>query len=188
MKQIGLLLAVFLMGVWLVGCMAGEADDLADRVQAMMDGDAGAYVVLTLPGTVDAALTQQLDAAGIVLFDPLGEYRYQAYVPLTAVPTLTALHDNNVIIDVTAIDPTTKIKGDFADAQAPYAIVVHFYTAPTESETAVLSDTMVVEQTAVGVMNFVEGQATGAQIKQLVELPFVKLVEEAVVSSGGDGS
>lgn len=185
MKQIGWLLAIFLLWGWLAGCTPGQADTLPERVQGMINGRDGAYVIVTLPGTLDETIAQQLDAAGIVLFDPLGEYRFQAYVPAAAVPFLATLHTSNVILDVTSIDPTTKLRGEFADPQAAYAIVVHLYGAPTAMETTVLSDQMVVERTAVGVMNFVEGQATGAQIEQLVELPFVKRVEEAVVSSGG---
>ncbi len=64
-------------------------------------------------------------------------------------------------------------------------MVVQFYAAPTEAQTAVLAESMTVTRTAVGVMNFAEGQATGEQVKQLAELPFVKSIAEAVVSTGG---
>jgi hypothetical protein len=152
--------------------------------QAMAEQD-GVFVILTLTKTLDEALAQQFEAAGIRLFDPLGDYRFQAYVPQTAVSTLALWQAERHIVSVEAIDPITKIKGSFIDPAEHYAIVVHFYTEPTEAETAVLASQMQVERTAVGVMNFVEGQATGAQIEGLSALPFVKAIEEAVVSSGG---
>lgn len=180
-------LALALLAMWATACApTGNADELfLQEVQTMMGEADGAYVLLTLASTLTPDVEQRLVEAGIVLFDPLGENRFQAYVPQTAVATLTTLRDANVILDVTAIDPATKIKGAFANPQETYNVIVQFYAAPAENETAVLADHMIVNRTAVGAMNFVEGQATGAQIKQLADLPFVKLVEEAVVSSGG---
>lgn len=158
---------------------------LPDMMQQAMAEQDGTYVIITLAGTLDEALAGQLGAAGIRLFDPLGEYRFQAYVPQTAVPALAILQAEQTIVSVEAIDPATKIKGAFPDPTERYAIIVHFYAEPTEGETAVLSDLMLVERTAVGAMNFVEGQATGAQIEALSILPFVKGIEEAVISTGG---
>jgi hypothetical protein len=152
--------------------------------QALAEQD-GAYVILTLAGMLDEALAGQLETAGIRLFDPLGEYRFQAYVPQTAVPALAAWQTDQTIVSVEAIDPASKINGVFTDPARRYAIVVHFYAEPAAGETAVLAEQMVVERTAVGVMNFAEGQATGAQIEALSTLPFVKGIEEAVVSTGG---
>ncbi len=185
-KSIGLILGSLLLAV-LATCapVSGDAESLPPQAQTATAADRGAYVVLTLPQTLTPALQGQLEAAGIRLFDPLGENRFQAYVPATAVSALTALQADNLISDVTGIDPASKIKGDFANGQQLYDVVVQFYETPTESETAVLADHMTVGRTAVGVMDFVEGQATGAQIKQLAELPFVKLIEPATRNTGG---
>lgn len=185
MKTIVTMLGVLLVIWGLAACRPDPATILPDEVQQAMNTQEGAYVILTLADTVDEALADQLAAEGIILYDPLGEYRFQAYVPQTAVPALATRQANETIVGIEAIDPATKIKGTFADATAVYTIIVHFYTAPTAAETAVLSQFMQVEQTAVGVMNFVAGEASGAQIPAISALPFVKGIEEAVLSSGG---
>jgi len=187
MKRIVLLLSLFSL-VWLAGCgaTAAEDGDLPDEVTAALAEQDGAYVVLTLANTLDASLAQRLEAAGILLFDPLGNNQFQAYLPATAVPALAALRADGTVTGVMAIDPASKIRGEFPDAQASYAVIVHFYAAPTAAETAVLAAQMEVEKTALGVMNFAEGHATGAQIREMVDLPFVKAIEEAVISTGGD--
>ena len=168
------------------GAAASEAALLPQGVATAIAVDDGAYVVLTLPGTLGAEQKQQLREAGIQLFDPLGENRFQAYVPQTAVSDLSALKSSDLIVDLSPIEPASKIKGKFRNLQQTYGIVVHFYEALTESETAVLSDHMVVHNTAVGAMSFIEGQATGEQIQQMAELPFVKLIEPITRNSSGE--
>jgi tRNA U55 pseudouridine synthase TruB len=81
-------------------------------------------------------------------------------LPPTAVSTLATLQANQTITGVAAIDPATKIKGAFTDAAKSYTVIVHFYAAPAEAEMAVLANQMAVRDTAVGVMNFAEGEAT----------------------------
>ncbi len=190
MKSIVVILSGLLLITPLAACVpvndAGR--QLPPQVQTLMEENQGAYVVLTLSEALNSELEQRLDEAGIVLFDPLGEYRYQAYVPQTAVSTLATLQDNNLILEVAAIDPASKIKGEFANSQETYNVIVHFYAPPTTNETAVLTDHMIINRTAEGAMNFVEGQATDAQIKQMAELPFVKLIEQAVVYDSGNES
>ena len=176
--------------IWLAGCGAtavtvNDLPDLPDEVTAALAEQGGAYVILTFATTLDPALTERLAEAGILLFDPLGGNQFQAYLPATAAPTLDRLRADGVVTGVAAIDPASKIQGEFADAQEIYAIIVHLYAAPTADQTALLADYMVIEQTAVGVMNFMEGQAAAAQIQEMARLPFVKAIEEAVVSSGG---
>ncbi|MCB8984660.1 MAG: hypothetical protein H6659_12600 [Ardenticatenaceae bacterium] len=187
MKSILTILSSLLLLAVLAACAPtnGAAGQLPPEVQTALPENEGAYVVLTLPETVTPELEGQLEAAGIRLFDPLGEHRYQAYVPQTAVTALSSLQADDLVQDVAIIDPASKIKGEFANARQTYRIVVQFYEEPTEEETAVLADHMNVGRTAEGVMNFVEGRATGAQIKQLAELPFVKLIEPATRNTGG---
>jgi hypothetical protein len=184
MRRINLFLSLLLVWMWLAGCGAEEMG-LAAQVEELMGDDDGVYVVVTLAETLDEATVGRLAAAGIALFDPLGGSRYEAYIPATAVSALTALHQDNIITSVASIDPATKIKGAFPDPQESYAIIVHFYVAPTEAETAVLATHMRVERTAVGVMNFVEGWAAGADIPSISQQPFVKGIEETVRSTGG---
>lgn len=188
MKTLLVVLGSMLMLAFLATCapVNGAVDTLPEQVQVMMDQQEGAYVLVQLSGTLNAETERQLGEAGIVLFDPVGEYQFQAYVPATAVPALTALQANHTIVAVTAIDPADKLKGAFSEPQKVYDVVVQFYAAPTEAQTAVLADSMIVTRTAVGVMNFTEGQATGEQIRQLADLPFVKSIAEAVVSTGGN--
>lgn len=190
MKSILIIISSLLLLALLAACASvnDAAAPLPPSVQTMMTENEGAYVLLTLAEAPDPALEIQLNEAGIRLFDPLGENRFQAYVPSTAVSTLSALQADDLILDVAAIEPASKIKGEIADPQAAYDVVVHFYEAPTESETAVLAEHMIVDRTAVGVMSFVEGRATGAQVKQLAELAFVKRIELAVVNTGGNDS
>ena len=193
---------IVIISVWLLAFAAGcgpaadrsatggpavsDAALLPQEVATAMADHDGAYVVLTLPGTLDTEREQQLREAGIRLFDPLGENRFQAYVPQTAVSDLSALKSSDLIVDLSPIEPASKIKGKFRNLQQTYGIVVHFYEALTESETAVLSDHMIVDNTAVGAMNFIEGRATGEQIQQMSELPFVKLIEPITRNSSGE--
>ena len=187
MKTLLVVLGSMLMLAFLATCapVNGAVDTLPEQVQAMMDQQKGAYVLVQLSGTLNAETERQLGEAGIVLFDPVGEYQFQAYVPATTVPALATLQANHTIVAITAIDPADKLKGAFSEPQKAYDVVVQFYAAPTEAQTAVLAESMTVTRTAVGVMNFTEGQATGEQVKQLAELPFVKSIAEAVVSTGG---
>jgi hypothetical protein len=189
MMKIGTItLTIVVLMVLLAACgpTPAESPSLPEEVTAALAEQDGAYVILTLSNTLDAALVQRLAEAGILLFDPLGNNQFQAYLPATAVPALTALRTDGTVTGVMAIDPASKIRGEFSDAQETYAVIVHFYAAPTEGETAVITAQMQVEKTAVGVMNFVEGQATGAQIREMANLPFVKGIEAAVISTGGD--
>jgi hypothetical protein len=190
MKTITITLSILMAIVWLVACGPTDAGpaSLPEEVEKMLAEEGGAFVILTLADTLDASLQAQLDEAGIVLFDPLGANQYQAYLPQTAVPTLAALQANQNITSVAAIDPATKIKGSFTDPAKSYAIIVHFYKAPAEAETDVLANQMTVRDTAVGVMNFAEGEATANQIEAIANLSFVKGIEEAVVSTGGEGN
>ncbi|MFO7538747.1 MAG: hypothetical protein R6X32_11925 [Chloroflexota bacterium] len=187
MKPITALLSILFALVWLTACGPTAVDQsyLPHEVATMLADQDGAYVILTLATTLDASLAQQFEEAGILLFDPLGDNRFQAYLPAAAVPALTTLHNDAAVVAVDPIDPAGKIKGTFADRQEPYAIVVHFYTAPSDAETAVLANQMQIDKTAVGPMNFVEGKATRSQIREIATLPFVKGIEEAVLSSGG---
>ena len=184
MTRINGFLSLLLVWIWLAGCGVEEVG-LARQVEELMGDDDGVYVVVTLAETLDEATVTQLAATGITLFDPLGGYRYEAYIPATAVSALTPLHHENLITAIVPIGPATKVKGAFPDPQESYAVIVHFYTAPTEAETAVLDSHMRVARTAIGVMNFVEGQAAGAEIPAISELPFVKGIEKAVLSTGG---
>lgn len=188
MRIIPIIFSVLAFLVLLAACgpTADEVTTIPAEIEEVLLESDGAYVVLTLATTLDASLAQQLENAGIVLFDPLGENRFQAYLPATAVPSLTTLLTNQTIKGVALIDPATKIQGEFPDPAAPYDVIVHFYTAPSEAETAVLASTMQVENVAEGVMNFAAGQATGAQIREIATLPFVKGIEEAVLSTGGN--
>lgn len=190
MKNFAKIISIFLFLILLAACAptADENNNLPAEVEEALGENEGAYVILTLATTLDASLAQQLENAGIVLYDPLGENRFQAYLPATAVATLTTLLTNQTITAVALIDPATKIKGDFPDPAAPYNVIVHFYAAPTEAETAVLASAMQVENVAEGVMNFAAGQATGAQIREIATLPFVRGIEAAVISTGGNGS
>lgn len=187
MKTLLVVLGSMLMLAFLATCapVNGAVDTLPEQVQAMMDQQEGAYVLVQLSGTLNAETERQLGEAGIVLFDPVGEYQFQAYVPSTAVSALATLQANHTIVAITAIDPADKLKGAFSEPQKAYDVVVQFYAAPTEAQTAVLAESMTVTRTAVGVMNFVEGQATGDQVRQLAEMNFVKSIAEAVVSTGG---
>jgi hypothetical protein len=189
MMKIGTItLTIVVLMVLLAACgpTPAESPSLPEEVTAALAEQDGAYVVLTLANTLDASLAQRLEAAGILLFDPLGNNQFQAYLPATAVPALSALRADGTVTGVMAIDPASKIRGEFPDAQASYAVIVHFYATPTAAETAVLAAQMEVEKTALGVMNFAEGHATGAQIREMANLSFVKAIEAAVISTGGD--
>lgn len=189
MKIIPRIFSVLAYLVLLTACgpTVAEINTIPVEVEEVLSESDGAYVILTLANTLDVTLGQQLENAGIVLFDPLGENRFQAYLPATAVSSLTALLANRTITGVALIDPATKIKGEFPDPAVPYEVIVHFYAAPTAAETAVLASFMAVEKIAEGVMNFAEGQATGAQIREIATLSFVKGIEATVVSTGGNG-
>jgi hypothetical protein len=187
MRVITAILGALVVLSLLAGCApAGvEGRPLPPDVEALLAEEGGAYVVLTLASTLDAALERRLDAAGIVLYDPLGGSQYQAYLPAAAAGALADLQAEAVITKVAAIDPESKLKGDFDDPSETYAVIVHLYAEPTTEISAALDEHMTVLRRGEGVMHFVEGQATGAQIRALIALPYVKAVEAAVSYSSG---
>jgi hypothetical protein len=187
MKVIAILIALLALGFGLLACsqMPDLEKGLPEEVATSLAEQGGVYVILTLSTTADQALAEQLSAAGIALFDPQGDNRYLAYIPARAVGTLATLLADESIRAVSLIEPATKIKGEFTDLEETYPIIVHFYQAPTSEQAVQLGSAMTIWNTASGVMNFAEGQATGAQIEAIARLPFVKWIEAAVISTGG---
>lgn len=187
MKAIVMLITLLVLAFGLPACsqMPELESEFPDEVATSLAEHEGAYAVLTFSNTLDQALERQLTSVGIVLFDPQADNRYLAYVPARSMGTLAALLADGTIDAVNAIDPSTKIKGEFGDLEEAYPVVVHFYEAPTEEQVTQLGSVMTIWNTATGVMNFTEGQATGAQIEVIARLPFVKWVEPAVISTGG---
>jgi hypothetical protein len=189
MKVIVILIALLALGFGLPACsqMPDLEKVLPEEIATSLAEQGGVYVILALSITADQALAEQLSAAGIELFDPQGDNRYLAYIPARSVGTLATLLADESIRSVSLIEPATKIRGEFGDPEEAYPIIVHFYQAPTSEQVAQLGSAMTIWNTATGVMNFAEGQATGGQIEAIARLPFVKWVEAAVISTGGGG-
>jgi hypothetical protein len=187
MRRVAAIVSAMLGLSLLVGCGATsvEGKPLPPDVEALLAVEGGAYVVLTFDTTLDSSLEERLEAAGVALYDPLGNHSYQAYLPASAVEVLDELEADERLTDIALIDPESKVRGSFDDPAATYDVVVHLYDTPTADETAALEEGLTVLRTGEGVMHFVEGKATGAQIRALVALPFVKAVEAAVPNTGG---
>jgi hypothetical protein len=187
MKATASMLSAMLGLSLLLGCVstAVEGKPVPPDVEALLAEEREAYVILTFDTTPDSSLEERLELAGIALCDPLGSHAYQAYLPASAVGALGELKAEERVTGVALIDPESKVRGDFDDPAATYDVVVHLYDAPTADETTALEEGLTILRTGEGVMHFVEGQATGAQIRALVALPFVKALEAAALYNGG---
>jgi hypothetical protein len=158
--------------------------------QQISDDKGGSYFLIQFQTRLNSDLHQELNNAGVVLYDPLENNVYQAYIPAGALPFLETLLNQGDIVTISLIPAQTKIKSPLNDSsrlnpQASYQIIVQFFNDPGEVEKAMLEEKMTVNEYAQGVMNFAQGQALGENLGSIAELSFVKSIEEIVPASGG---
>ena len=163
---------------------------VVNRVSEQISNNAGTYFLIQFNTTLNSKLRQQLTEAGIILYDPLENNVYQAYIPIKAMSRLETLLKRNEIISITNIPLQGKIKSplndpDQVNLSQSYQVTVQFFDVPTTAEKETLEKIMVVDEYAEGVMNFAQGRASGNDLRSIAELPFVKLIEELVPASGG---
>jgi hypothetical protein len=170
-----------------------EEDTVAqviNRVNEQITDNTGSYFLIQFRTTLNSELSQRLIQAGIVLYDPLENNVYQAYISVKALPFLEELLKRSEIISITTIPPQGKIKPPLNDPNQvnplqSYQITVQFFDVPTTAEKEMLEKIMVVDEYAEGVTNFAQGHALGNDLRSIAELSFVKLIEEVVPASGG---
>ncbi len=166
---------------------------ISDQVSEQISDNAGSYFLIQFSATLGNELRQQLLEAGVILYDPLGNNVYQAYIPANALPFLEELLKRNEIISITTIPHQGKIKSplndpDQVNSSQSYQITVQFFDVPTTTEKETLEKIMIIDEYAEGVMNFAQGHTSGNDLGSIAELPFVKLIEEVVQASGGGGN